>query len=232
MEFGRGLARIVKACRQEVDDVTLEVYTEALCYDTEPAEWDAFTLHVVRSGRFSWFPKVAELIDALREFRGERPLYLEAAEAYARVMDAGQYTAEGGTSWNYRTVAERCGRAAAEAFLAAGGPTAFATTWDEARRRERFLAAYQQAAREVPASRLLPAGPEAKALPPAPDAPISDTEAKGFLEQLRAHLPEGVEMPQPRHEPMVVLASDERLAELRRQAEQITAEEITVEWGQ
>jgi hypothetical protein len=243
MAFGTGLARLVKACRQEIDVVTLEVYTEALCYQIEPAEWEAFTRSVVASGRFSWFPKVAELLDALREYRGEpsraeldRQLSTEAGEAYQAVMDSGIYTAEGGTSWNYRTVVEKRGRAAGEAFIAAGGDEAFRITdekWNYDKRRERFVAAYQVAVREQPAlsMRALPApssgeqkqigaGDQAEA-----DPQLTAVEAKGFLDNLRKHLPPGELPAMPKESAFAVNCPPDRYAELRAQAERIKLED-------
>jgi len=46
-----------------------------------------------------------------------------------------------------------CGRAAVEAFQAAGAGSAFATTWDESKRRAR-LKAYKITVREEPADRV------------------------------------------------------------------------------
>lgn len=218
IEFSKGLSRITKACRQEVDGATLEVYTEALCHQVEPDEWDRFTLDVIRSGRFTWFPKVAELLAALSDFRGEPRLDAEAATAYERVLECGIYTAEGGTTWNQRTVAESCGRVAAEAFMAAGGPHAFATSWDESKRRERFLAAYQQTACDRPNDRLLPAGAETKLLPVVVErVDPPKAEAASILARINPHLP-----PLDVRPPFAVTWSDERLRLLREQAAAIT----------
>jgi hypothetical protein len=224
VRFLTGLSRIVKACRQEVDDVTLEVYTEALCPMVQPDEWDAFTLAAVRSGRWTWFPKVSEMLDALREFQGAPVVEFEAGQAYERVCEAGTYAAEGGTFWSYRAVKEACGSIAAEAFVAAGGNHAFASTWNESKRREAFVAAYLRAARETPAGRLLPAGSTPAAIPAPPEPEISQGEAWSALEKLKQYLPEGVEVPTPRPT-MTAQATPERLAELRAQAEKLLAEE-------
>jgi hypothetical protein len=162
--FAEGLARVGIAVRQPADAATLRVYHDALADQTSADEWPAFCEWAVRSCAFAWFPKVAEFLDALRRFRGERPVGAEATAAYERVLAAGTYTAECGASWTYRGVLEACGKAAADAFLAAGGHLAFATTWDEGKRRERFVVAYAEALRAEPGSRLLPAASERKAL--------------------------------------------------------------------
>ncbi len=162
--FGTGLTRLALAVRETIDAPTVAVYHEVLGERTTPDEWRAFIRAMTASpprhadGR-PRFPAAAELLDALAEFRGRPSLEGEAVQAYERVLASSVYTPEGGASWTYRQVRERCGAAAAEAFLAAGGHHAFATTWDEARRRERFVAAYRAEARERPDARLLPLGP-------------------------------------------------------------------------
>lgn len=218
--FGRRLSRLAVACRQELDDLTLEVYCEALCYQTEPDEWDEFTLHAVRTGRFQWFPKVGEILDALREFRGAPSLLAEGALAYERVLTAGTYTAEAGRFWTYRDVQEKCGAAAAEAFLAAGGHNAFATTWEESKRREKFLSAYTDAVRDDPSAalRALPYGDGPKLLQSGEHEPTRE-EAGKILDRLRDMAGAETEA----QEPVRVVASDERLEELKRQADQIIA---------
>jgi hypothetical protein len=122
------------------------------------------------------------MLDALREFRGSPPLDSEAIQAYERVLQAGEYTAETGACWTFRRVLDHCGRAAAEAFLAAGGHHAFASSWRESERRERFLAAYRQFAREMPASRLLPAAPAERAQIAA--APVTQDQAEAVVNRL------------------------------------------------
>ena len=239
--FEPGLARLVKAFRQEVDKVTLEVYTEALCYQVELDEWDVFTLACVRAGRFGkWFPKVDDILEALREFRGEpsaaeieREIKREAVQAYERVLESPLRAEDGSAHWNYRTVAERCGKAAADAFMAAGGHHAFATSWDEAKRRERFCAEYVAESKAAPDRRLPPPGEDQKAI--AGGNEPTRTEAGSFLDQIRAHLPADVELPKPERKARVIdpAAMPERMAKLRAQAEQLAREEavaaVTVE---
>jgi len=216
--FQFGLASIGVRLRQAVDTDTVKAYWLDFDGETSPQEWGVFTRVAIR--RFGWkfMPSSVELLDALRVFRGETPLDQEAADAYERVVKAGTYSAETGTTWTYRGVLETCGRAAADAFLAAGAHHAFATSWKETDRRERFIAAYVREARAVPTGRLLPAGPEVKVLPPVEEP--TAVEAKTFLTKLRELVPDA---PTPRPA-MEVRMTDERLAELRRQAAAIAEE--------
>lgn len=173
--FYAGLAVIGLQLNQPVGKDAQKAYFLAMADETTCEEWEAFV--AVAAKRFGWrfLPSVPALLDALREFRGLPSLDAEATLAYESVMKAGIYTPEGGTTWTYRGVREACGDAAAEAFLAAGGSDAFARTWDEAKRQQRFLAAYVAAAREEPAGRLpsvgsQPALPEARPRPSASEA--------------------------------------------------------------
>jgi hypothetical protein len=216
-EFAEGLTRIGIAVRQPADAATIAVYHDVIGPYTTAEEWRAFVRWALVAARWRWLPKVPEIQDSLREFRGERPLMSEATDAYERVLKAGQYTPEGGTVWIYRAVRETCGDAAAEAFLAAGGNAAFATTWDEGKRRERFAAAYVVAVRAEPTAGLLPAGPT-KALPSG-EAPPTREDAAAVVEKLREMV--GVKAPGPM--PRVVELTPERKAELERQAETIKA---------
>lgn len=220
LRFTERLIRLGAACRQELDELTLEVYCEALCYQVGPEEWDRFTREAVASGRFSWFPKVAELLDALQEFRGAPPLEREAIEAYERVLASPGFSPQGGAFWSLRGAVGAAGRAAGEAFLVSGGSNAFASSWDESRRRGAFVKAYVQAAREQPELRMLPKA-EQKALPAA-SQPLSDGEAKAVFRKLEQTLGPLPPMRRIKH---VAKATDERLAELKRQAEAILAEE-------
>lgn len=222
-EFGSGLGVIALQLNKPITPQVIRAYHAALERATDADEWAAFSR--VAALRFGWqfLPTVPQLHDALLEFRGEPPLQLEATTAYEQVLDAGEYAPEGGTSWTYRHVLQVCGRAAADAFLAAGGHHAFATTWDEEKRRERFVAEYAVVARTAPADRLLPAG-AVLALPSGIDIPsnprLSQDEAEKVIERVRAIA--GVEVAPPA--PKTVIASDERLAELRRQAAAILEE--------
>lgn len=230
LDFAKGLTRLAVSCRQELDDLTLETYTEALCDQTTPEEWEAFTIGAVRSGRFQWLPKVPELLDALREFRGLPNLDAEAVAAYERVLAAGVYSAEGGTSWSFRAVLDACGKAAAEAFLEAGGHNAFANTFRESDRRERFIASYRAVARVDQSARLLPP-PQAMALLPGAveSKPFEQAEANEILERV-AGIHSGEE-PRPviTKPPRVVEATEDRLAFLKRQAEEMAAAEAAQE---
>lgn len=212
--FVAGLASIGIACRQAPTVADHEAYYIGLGRELESDEWARFTEWALRPCRWTMFPKLREIQDSLREFRGERPLLVEATDAYERVLASGTYSPEGGTSWTFRAVKESCGDAAAEAFLAAGGHSAFATTWDESKRRERFANAYAEAVREEPAAALLPAGP-VKALPSG-EAEPSKIEAAGVIQKLSGMVPAPVKV-----KARIVEASDDRIEELRRQAAEI-----------
>lgn len=217
--FTAGMSVIALQLNLPAVKQTLDAYHLALADETDPAEWRRFFTGAVK--RFGWrfLPTVPQLLDALREFRGAPPLEAEAIEAYERVLQAGAYTPEGGTSWTFRGVRESCGRAAAEAFLEAGGNGAFANTFRESERRERFVASYVQAARGEPEARLLPAGePEPRAILAAP----TEAEAVRIVDHIRDLAGEQPARPKPKDG--VVVATDERLAELRRQAEEIKAD--------
>jgi hypothetical protein len=181
--FTEGLSRIGIATRQPADAETLAVYHDALEHQADAAAWETFTRAAVASGRFRFFPTVAELVDALHEHQGGGSLEIEAGFAYERVLAAGRYTPSGGATWSYRDVLADVGKAAAGAFMAAGGHSAFVVASDQARRRERFIRAYLSAVRSDPSSRLLPpAEVEPRALP-AP-APPSIQEARTVLRRL------------------------------------------------
>lgn len=215
--FVEGLTKIGVALKQPYGAASLTVYHDVIGPHTDGEEWPRFVAWALASQRWPTLsPNVPALQEALREFRGQRPMLSEATEAYERVIAAGVYTPEGGTTWNYRAIREACGDAAAEAFLAAGGNSAFATTWNEDKRRERFVAMYAEAVREEPAAALLPAAP-VKALPPVEDEPTRE-EAAEVLRKLREIV--GAE---EQAKPLVVTVTDERLAALRRQAEEIQA---------
>lgn len=213
--FVAGLTRIGSACRQAPTPLDFEVYHIGMQHHADAAEWDRFTRWAIDPCRWTFFPKLRELQDALREFRGDRPMLAEATNAYERVLAAGVYAQEGGTSWSYRSVRETCGDAAAEAFLAAGGHNAFATTWEESKRRERFVNAYADAVREEPDAKLLPPAP-ARALLPAAEPPTK-VEAASVIERLR----EMVQADPPKPKSNVVTVTDERMEALRRQAQEI-----------
>jgi hypothetical protein len=227
--FSAGLRVIGEQLQKPVSASTQAAYFAALAEETNADEWARFVLAAPKRYGWEFLPTVPKLLDALRSFRGERPVDIEAAEAYERVMASGTYKPEGGTTWNYRTVAEKCGRAAAEAFLAAGGPEAFRVTneqWNHDKRRNAFVAAYQQAAREEPSARLLPPVDAPKQIEGDKDPRITPTEAKGFLEKLQELLPEASELKAPKLDAFDVRATEERYAEIQRQAALLLAEAI------
>ena len=165
--FGAGLVRIGNAVRHEPSETTLEIYAEALCYQVDAETWEAFTKHSVASGRWSWFPKVKEILDALAEFQGSgRAELLKTADAaYEAVKSAGSYSAETGTTWTYRAVRDALGEVAALAFLDAGGGPSFGYGHDDQRRRL-FVAAFMRESEELAREqRLLSSSPRKELRP-------------------------------------------------------------------
>lgn len=225
-EFVRGLVALAVAVRQEIGEDTMSVYHDSLGPQVEADEWDRFIRWAVDIDRFpTWFPKLAELRDALRDFRGERSLEGEAVEAYECALSSGVYTAEGGTSWSHRAVRAKCGSAAADAFLEAGGHHAFANTYREHDRRTRFLAAYIDLAKECPSMRMLAPSRErllSGAVDSEPQALITAEQARELLAKVQT------KAPVPRA-PVVVNMDDPvtaaRVEALREQARRIMAEQ-------
>lgn len=217
--FVEGLTSIGLALKQPYGAASLTLYHDLIGPHTDAEEWPRFVVAMLQAQRWPGrSPNVPELQDALREFRGQRPLLVEATDAYERVLAAGIYTAEGGTTWSFRAIRETCGDAAAEAFLAAGGNAAFSTTWDEAKRRERFAAAYAEAVREEPRAALLPVGEAVKLLAPIEALPTRE-EATTVIRRLQ----DIAEVEPAPPKTSVVVATDERLELLRRQAAEIGA---------
>lgn len=185
-DLAAGLGTLALQLRQAINEAEIGAYHLVLGDATDGAEFRAFVQVAVR--RFGWryFPSVPELLDALQEFRGRAPLNREAVDAYEAVCATRNYNAVSGAVWDYRSVLARCGRAAAEAFVAAGADSAFRTSWQEDKRRERFIAAYTTAARAEPLYRLLPAAGSGTTpgLPPGPE--VSAVEAPALLLKVAA----------------------------------------------
>lgn len=227
-QFSVGLSVIAMQINQPMGEAKIQAFHMAMEDETSGPEWAAFCRQAVK--RFGWrfLPSVPELLDALREFRGEPSLDSEAVAAYEAVIKAGEYTAEGGTSWTFRRVLEQCGRAAAEAFMEAGAHHAFASTWGEDKRRERFVAAYTVTVRAEPATRLLPPGsPTGPALLPAgPGLFPSPLALVRKIAKLAGEL--------PREEMPARISADEweaRVEALRAQAARILTEQPIAQPG-
>jgi len=203
---------------QPASEQLLGAYHRAMREETDTGEWNLFCDQAVKRFGWTYLPGVPKLLDALREFRGQPSLDSEAVQAYEAVIAAGVYTPEGGTSWTYRGVLELCGRAAADAWLEAGGNSAFSTTWAEHQRRERFIAAYVAGARAEPTARLLQASPgELKTLPPRARPPLFPS-ALSLVRKIAGLAGEGLP-PEERPAAGTVVKTDERVAELRAQLE-------------
>jgi hypothetical protein len=207
-DFSVGLGVIALKLNQPVTAEMLKAYHSGFEAVTDPVEWEAFCKAAPIRFRWAFIPKEPELFDALMQYRGapsvaelDRQLSTEAGEAYQAVMDSGIYTAEGGTSWNYRTVVEKCGRAAGEAFVSAV-------------REQPALSMRALPAPKVDEQKQIGAGEE-KA-----DPQITQTEAKGLLEKLREIIP--ADIPQaPKADAFAVNDTPERRAELQAQADKI-----------
>lgn len=114
----------MKACRQEVDGPTLEVYTEALCYQVDLEKWDCFTRETVARGMWTWFPRFSDLRAAYLEFIGHgEPAYRALPRARGDVeREAGRAEARRGV--------ELC-RAAYEQAMERKAPTVASFPRDE-----------------------------------------------------------------------------------------------------
>ena len=178
--FYIGLSVIADQLCQAVGKDRQKAFYLALRDETTAEEWEAFVRVAVKCFAWTFLPPVPALLDALRVFRGAPKLEAEAVVAYERVLESGSYGPEG-TYWNFREIAARCGAAAAEAFLEAGGHSVFAASdgggYRDTERQKRFVAAYQAAARAEPSARLLPAAEPQRFLP-AGEA--DQSEARGF----------------------------------------------------
>jgi hypothetical protein len=223
-DFAARLGFIGLKLRQAIGDPTALAYFEDFMNETDREEWEAFTRVATRQFGWKWVPTATELHDALREWRGEPALDVEAAKAYEATVQSGLYDAEYGTKWSYRRVLDLVGKAAADAFLAAGGHHAFATTFKESDRRERFVASYVSDARANPAARALPAGEEPRQLEGGEEPPkMSAEEAREAMRRIAGFTK--VEGPQPMR-----LTAEERQARLDRLREQAEALRVAVTW--
>ena len=71
-EFQKWLAVLASACRQELNGLDLETYTDGACYQIDPGEWEAYVHMANRTRRYQWFPKLQELLDDLDEWKAQR----------------------------------------------------------------------------------------------------------------------------------------------------------------
>lgn len=218
-EFLAGLAYLAHGIRRGVYEPTQQaVFFDQLVDETTAEEWREFSRWAIKVARWTdGLPSVADIRDGLRAFRGERPIDAEVIEAYERVIASGIYAAEGGTTWNFRRVVDTCGRAAAEAFLEAGGHHAFVTTWNESERRAKFIAAYSAAARADRTTRLLPAAPQGKLL----TAPQDDDEPLTRAEVSQLMRPSAPARPRPPRQNLTESQWEERRARLLDQAKEL-----------
>lgn len=89
------------ACRQPLDDATLEFYHEALSREADAESWEKFTLRAAGDGEFRdvmgtvWFPKLPDLREAYaRERSSARVLpfaRVPAASFWADAQECDEY---------------------------------------------------------------------------------------------------------------------------------------------
>lgn len=217
--FSSGMAALAQAFGVEPVPEMVELWWLAV-QSVDDAAWKRAVLRTVQTTDTTYgkFPPPGLVLKHV-----EPELQGEAVAAYDRVIAAGVYGPESGTVWTFRTVQERCGRAAAEAFLEAGGHEAFRSEYGSDRRRERFIAAYQRVAREEPGTRVLPAAAPV-ALIGAGDEPRPQTagEATVALEQIRKVI--GAAPARPSRPPLSDEEWERRKAVLQSQARDLTGE--------
>lgn len=225
-----GLGVLGLALQRPQPAETLALYARLIAPRVDHGPWsEAIEAWSTGAAEWEFFPSVPAILAAYQArvdaAEGRRPVEVEAVDAYTRVLQAGTYSPEGGATWTYRGVVESCGKAAAEAWLAAGAHEAFATGWNADERRRTFLAAYLEAAREQPETRLLPWRPAGEL--PAAAEPETALPREQAAEMLKRLAPEhaAATTPAPRNKPRWVEASPERLARLREQAAAIVAAE-------
>lgn len=150
-----GLARIGVALNKPYDRAQVGVFADVLSEQTTADEFQRFVSWGLRGGKFGrWQPSLPEIQDALRAFRGHPTLDVEAETMYERVLGCRDYNPESGSIWSFRQIRDTHGEAAAQAFLAAGGHSAFATTIGEDKRQSRFIQAYKYEVRDDPRAAL------------------------------------------------------------------------------
>jgi hypothetical protein len=155
---------------REVIDARSTAYREALA-DLSDEQWRECVTKALKTLRF--MPKPAELLELATG--GAQKIQSEAGRAFECVIEARTYHPEGGASWTYRGVEEKCGRACAEAFVAAGGAKAFAVMSERDRPFvfKAFCEAYVAAVRADADSRLRLPASTLPQLPEGPRPPIT-----------------------------------------------------------
>lgn len=144
--FAGGMAQLGIAFNREITKPMYQVYWGALREISDEAYESGIEalLSSWQPTRAEWFPVPATVrryctphvdVDAL------------AITAFERVRSSGTYHAVNGTTYAYRVVAEKIGTLEAEAFIAAGGGSAFATQQTEAQLpwlRKAFVEAFKR----------------------------------------------------------------------------------------
>lgn len=136
--FVAGLAALAVNCRVELTDPQTELYRSMLD-DLSDADFARAVAACLRTSR--WFPTIAELREKVSPYESPQAA---AGVDFDRVRKAGRYTPVG-YRWSYRDVSEQVGPIAAEAYVAAGGSSAFEQEQGETALtflRKRFTEAY------------------------------------------------------------------------------------------
>lgn len=162
--FAAGMALLGVTFGREVDQARIAAYWSALSDLTD----DEFRLATAKLCA-GWKCQPSEMFPlpaTIRQYaRPYQDIAAEATRLFEQVEALGDYSPIG-MKWSIAKVGAILGWAAAEAFAAAGGSSAFATLTDQSRPfvRKEFVAAYQRAAEAV-AKRLAPPLTDRPALP-------------------------------------------------------------------
>jgi hypothetical protein len=143
-DMAKGMALLSTAFNRALTDELVEIYHGVIGPKLDAARWERAVRRALDSETF--FPPPAVL---LRYGLAEGSPQARAVEAYDRILAE----FEGGRPMGPREVLQLLGRAAMEAFIAAGGHRAF--TWcdpdDEPFRRKAFVEAWIDVIEQEPA---------------------------------------------------------------------------------
>jgi hypothetical protein len=79
--FSEGLLRLAVSLQKELDKYMVTVYYDAICDETKPEEWLAFTKYAVKEGYFEkWMPDTTSLKEALYAYRRQQIRALPAPQ--------------------------------------------------------------------------------------------------------------------------------------------------------
>jgi hypothetical protein len=151
-EFSKAMAALGENYRQDVADAQFALFWRLLSDLSIEAFQRAVVMHI-QSSRF--FPTVAEL---RQHITPQIDHVAAAVTAFEQVIKTSTHDARTGPRWSIRRVAQAVGAVAAEAFMAAGGSSAFEHELGERDLpflRKRFVESYVVAAEAQVQGRLL-----------------------------------------------------------------------------